>query len=203
MKLRPRLLFSVPVLAFLLFASGLFAQLPPGVSESLDSLADQPANHTGFVFDRTMMQVARGLLQSGDVVSGRAAASISRISYDDYHYAQPVRYTPEAMAAIIATYHSAGWKHLVNAHDNSTDSGQHRSIATDLWLHFSGTDVDGVTVLARGVRNMSLVQVACDLRPLDLLKLSGHFGIPKIDPSTFGQSTVDSGAVMVPDKNNR
>jgi hypothetical protein len=35
---------------------------------------------------------------------------------------------------------------------------------------------------------MNLIQVSCLLRPLDLLHLSGHFGIPKVDPD----------AVMVP-----
>lgn len=43
-------------------------------------------------------------------------------------------------------------------------------------------------MLVRSSRDMNLIQVAGDLRPLDLLHLSGHFGIPKIDP----------GAVMVP-----
>jgi hypothetical protein len=40
---------------------------------------------------------------------------------------------------------------------------------------------------------MNLIQVAGDLRPLDLLHLSGHFGIPKVDPS----------AVMVPAPDGR
>jgi hypothetical protein len=35
---------------------------------------------------------------------------------------------------------------------------------------------------------MSVVQITCELRPLDLVHLGGHFGIPKIDPN----------AVMVP-----
>jgi hypothetical protein len=35
---------------------------------------------------------------------------------------------------------------------------------------------------------MNLIQVAGDLRPLDLIHLGVHFGIPKVDPN----------AVMVP-----
>ena len=50
-------------------------------------------------------------------------------------------------------------------------------------------DIDAVTVLMRGPHTMNVVQITGDLRPLDLLHLSGHFGIPKVDP----------GAVMVPD----
>ena len=61
---------------------------------------------------------------------------------------------------------------------------------TDMWLHFSGPDIDAVTVLTRSTKTMNVVRVTGDLRPLDLLHLSGKFGIPKVDP----------GAVMVPEK---
>ena len=167
--------------------------MPPGATQSFGTLADQPATHTGFVFDHTMMQVARGVLQSGGLDAARATTALSSISVDSYRYPQPAFYTPEAMASLIAAYHSAGWKHLVNAHDTPANTAQPRGVATDLWLHFTGSDIDGVTVLARGQRDMNVIQIACDLRPLDLVHLSGHFGIPKVDPS----------AVMVPAPNGR
>jgi hypothetical protein len=63
-----------------------------------------------------------------------------------------------------------------------------RKQLTDLWLHFRGAEIDDVTVLVRGPKNMSLIEVSGALRPLDLVHLSGHFGIPKVDPD----------AVMVP-----
>lgn len=167
-------------------------QMPAGISQSLNNLADQPAAHTGFVFDRSMLQLAQGLLRSDDPATKRAAASLSSIAYDNYRYPQPAAYLPQTMSSISAEFQAAGWKHLVDAHGAGKGAtnpvGDHRGTITDLWLHFSGSDIDGVTVLARGSRDMNLVQVACDLRPLDLLRLSGHFGIPKIDP----------GAVMVP-----
>jgi hypothetical protein len=54
---------------------------------------------------------------------------------------------------------------------------------TDLWLHFRGTEIDDVTVLTRAPKNMNVIEVSGLLRPLDLVHLSGHFGIPKVDPS--------------------
>jgi hypothetical protein len=167
--------------------------MPPGLTQTFGALADQPATHTGFVFDRTMMQVARGVLQSGGLDGDRAAIALSSISVDSYRYPQPAFYTPEAMASIIAAYHAAGWKHLVDAHASPANTAQPKGVATDLWLHFNGADIDGVTVLARGQRDMNVIQIGCDLRPLDLVHLSGHFGIPK----------VDSNAVMVPAPNGR
>ena len=188
-----RLLVLFSAFATSLAAAQLFAQMPKGINDSLSSLADQPATHMGFVLDRSMLQAARGVLQSGGMTPERAAAALSSISFDNYRYGQTVVYSHDAMAPILAAYRSAGWKHLVDAHEPRADSATRRGTATDLWLHFTGMDIDGVTVLTRGAHDMNLIQVACDLRPLDLVHLSGHFGIPKVDPN----------AVMVPDPSDR
>ncbi len=164
------------------------AQQPPGVAQSFGALADQPGTHTSFTFDRSLMQIAQNLLESNGMDAKRAAAALTGISVDSYHYPQPAFYTPEGMAAIIDSFHAAGWKHMVNGNQTPASTAQPRSAATDLWLHFNGGDIDDVVVLIRSSRDMNVISVTGDLRPLDLLHLSGHFGIPKIDPN----------AVMVP-----
>lgn len=186
------------LLAILFVAAGVFAQasrptppaiaMPPGILDELTNLADQPATHTGFVFDRSMLQAAQGVLSSGGIDAQQAAAELTSISFDTFRYPRAAFYTPETMQAIIAGYNAAGWKHLVDGNHSPANSAQPATPLTDLWLHFTGADIDNVTVLIRSPRDMSLVQVAGDLRPLDLIHLSGHFGIPRVDPS----------AVMVP-----
>lgn len=168
-------------------------QLPPSVYDDLNSLANQPASHTGVVFDRSMLDVAQSVLEQGGLDAARAAAAVTSISFDTYRYKEPAFYTPEVMAQILASYRRAGWKHFVNSNQTPASSAQPNSSILDVWMHFSGTDIDHVTVLIRGSREMSLVQVVGDLRPLDLLHLSGHFGIPKFDPN----------AVMVPAPDGR
>ena len=170
-----------------------FAQQPPGVSDSLANLADQPASRTSFSFDRTMLQIAQNLLLSNGMDANRAAAALTGISIDNYRYPRPAFYTPETMSAIITSYNAAGWKHLVNANQNPANTAQPHSTVTDLWLHFTGPDINGITVLTRSPRDMSVIHITCELRPLDLVHLSGHFGIPKVDPN----------AVMVPAPNGR
>jgi hypothetical protein len=191
MKLRPVLF------ALALSAAAAIAQPPAGpppppppldIQGALMNLADQPATHTSFSFDRSELQIAQNLLASGGLDANHAAAALTGISVDNYRYPRPAFYTPENMDAIIASYNAAGWKHLVNANQNSANTAQPRNTVTDLWLHFAGADITGVTVLTRSPRDMSVIQIACELRPLDLVHLSGHFGIPKVDPN----------AVMVP-----
>jgi len=88
----------------------------------------------------------------------------------------------------VASFNAAGWKHLVDQNVSPREAASPQKPITDLWLHFTGPDIDNVMVLVRGVRQMSVIQVSGQLRPLDLIHLSGHFGIPKVDPN----------AVMVP-----
>jgi len=175
------------------FAAGTAVPLPPGISDSVNALADQPATHTGVVFDRNELQIAQSILQQGGLDADRAAAALESLSFDTYRYKEPAFYTPETMAQILDSFHRAGWKHLVNGNQTPGNAAQPRTMITDVWLHFSGADIDHVTVLVRATRELTMIQAAGDMRPLDLLHLSGHFGIPKVDPS----------AVMVPAPDGR
>jgi hypothetical protein len=186
MKLRP-------VLSAVALSTAIAMAQPPGavpsnLQSALMNLADQPASHTSFSFDRSELQMAQNLLASGGLDANHAAAALTGISVDNYRYPRPAFYTPETMASIIAGYNAAGWKHLVNANQTPANTAQPHASVTDLWLRFAGPDITGVTVLTRSARDMSVVQITCELRPLDLVHLSGHFGIPKVDPN----------AVMVP-----
>jgi hypothetical protein len=186
-------LLCVGLCSAALGASALIAQMPPGVPESLDNLTSQPASHMGYTFDRSQIQEAEQLLESGGLPADRAAAALNSISFDTYRYKEPAFYTPEAMAAIVEAYHRAGWKHLVDGNAGPANSAMPKAALTDVWLHFSGDTIDHVTVLIRNPKDMNLIQVAGDLRPLDLLHLAGHFGIPKVDPN----------AIMVPAPDGR
>ncbi len=186
---RARVLLATLVLSAAAGGGWLWGQQPGVVAQAWAGLADQPATHTSFSFDRSQIQAAAGLLEQGGLDPAHAAAAISSITFDSYHYARPAFYTPEVMATILEDYRHAGWKHLVNAHPPAGNQAQPQAIVTDLWLHFSGAEIDGVNVLLRGPQTMNLIQVAGELRPLDLLHLSGHFGIPQVDPN----------AVMVPE----
>lgn len=186
----------LPRLAALLIVVGacaLHGQQPVGVSDALGSLADQPGAHFSFTFDRSMLDYAGAFIDGGGLQERRVSAQLHSITVETYHYQHPAFYTPEAIASLVSIYHAAGWKHLVDANASPAMSAHPSHTITDLWLHFNGGEIDDVTVLVRGSREMNLIQIACALRPLDLLHLSGHFGIPKVDP----------GAVMVPAPDGR
>jgi hypothetical protein len=159
---------------------GVFGHQPPGAAEALAALTSQPATHTAFTLDRDML--------SGILGDRAAAANLEAVTVVNYRYKEPAFYVPEAMHGLVAAYDAAGWKHLIEQHVSRREEATPEKPVTDLWLHFTGADIDHVAVLIRGRKNMSLVEVSGALKPLDLLHLAGRFGIPKVDP----------GAVMVP-----
>ncbi len=163
---------------------GARAQQPAGVAEALQNMTSEHATHTAFTFDHDMLQSANGFLNGGDGPVGQ----LNSITVENYRYREPAFYIPEEMKALVAAYEAAGWKHLVEQHVSPREEASPVKPLTDLWLHFSGMEIDDVAVVVRGPKQMSVIEVSGALKPLDLVHLSGHFGIPKVDP----------GAVMVP-----
>ena len=179
-------LFATPV--FLLATMAASAQQPLGSREALANMATQPGTHASFTFDKDMLSAAEGFIDDRDSAGRRVVAGLNSITVETFRYREPAFYTPESMAAFVAAYDRAGWKHLVNQNAGPREQASPTHPLTDLWLHFRGAEIDDVTVLVRGQKNMQLIEVSGALRPLDLVHLSGHFGIPKVDPD----------AVMVP-----
>jgi hypothetical protein len=159
-------------------------QQPAGVNELLSNMTSEHVTRTEFTLDHDMLQSATGFLNDG---SG-PPMQLNSLTVENYKYKESAFYIPETMHALVKDYSAAGWMHLVDEHAGPKDSAMPEKPLTDLWLHYVGTTIDGVTVLVRGRRFMSVVEVSGEIRPMDLVHLSGHFGIPRVDP----------GAVMVP-----
>lgn len=152
---------------------------PPAAAQALQELSSQRATATTITFDREMLDAMLG--------EGRATG-FNGVSFEHYQYPEPAFYIPEELHALEQAYHAAGWKHLIDANVGPRESASPAKPITDIWFHYAGGDIDHVTVLIRGRKEMDVVRVSGLLRPMDLVHLSGHFGIPKVDPN----------AVMVP-----
>jgi hypothetical protein len=157
---------------------------PPAAAQALGEISSQRAAATTITFDRDMLDAMLG---------GGRAADFNGVSFEHYQYPEPVFYIPEQMHALEQAYHAAGWKHLIDANAGPRESASPTKPITDMWFHYSGGDIDHITVLIRGRKEMNVVRVSGMLRPMDLVHLGGHFGIPKVDP----------GAVMEPAPSDR
>ena len=151
---------------------------PPGAAEAIGGLSSQRATATTITFDREML----------DSMLGASVAGFNGVSFEHYQYPEPVFYIPEEMQSLEQAYKAAGWKHLIESNVGPRESAQPTKPIADIWFHWQGGEIDHVTALIRGRKEMNVVHVSGLLRPMDLVHISGHFGIPKVDP----------GAVMVP-----
>jgi hypothetical protein len=193
--LSPKL--KVTLLTFALLAPSLAvasdapaATSPDWIPNGVEQLGRTAAFHTDFTFDRTMLQMASGLIDGGDVDTQKAIAKLNGVTVHLYRYAQPGMYDPGQLDVIRQQYKVAGWKHLVSkqSHPAPTAPGPYAVGSdghTDLFIKFQGTDVTGMVVMQASPRNLNVVALTGDLSPIDLLHLRGHFGIPKFAGDEF------------------
>ncbi len=156
---------------------------PPALTE----LSLQATVKNSFTLDRTLLGVAAGMVPDTDEPTRHA---INRLDGVSVHL---LRFGPAGIAdereveAIRDSYHLRGWKHLVTT---STHGGKFHNGTTDVWFVLDGINVRGAVVLAETPKSLTLVTVAGNLSPIDVLHLRGHFGIPRLEADEFKEAPV-------------
>lgn len=130
-----------------------------------------------------MLGVAAGLVPDSEPETRRAINELEGVSVHFLRFANDGMEDEEQVEAIRAAYHLRGWKHLVTT---TRAGGPVHSGNTDVWFVLDGVNVRGAVVLAETPRSLTLVTVAGNLSPIDLLHLRGHFGIPRFDGDDLG-----------------
>lgn len=168
--------FLLPLALFASTVSLSHAQLQPNwLPPSIAALAQTASSKTEFTLDHQMLIFA-SKLDSGNDDLRRVIAGVSGISIHSFHYPAAWDYNPEDLGSVKREYHSAGWQQLVNSHAKNGGPG-----VTDLWVHLANNAVSDIAILVARPNDVSFVVVSGSISPLDLLRLGGHFGIPKIE----------------------
>ena len=154
---------------------------PPALAE----LGRHAEVKSEFTLDRSMLAAAVGLVPDADDELKQAAAKLDGVSVNVLRFGAPVVPDPVQLDALRDAYHLRGWKHLVNT-TSATESTRRET--TDIWLAMDGSNVRGGVVMVEGPRSLTLVTAAGNLSPLDLLRLRGHFGIPRFESGGFGSA---------------
>jgi len=145
---------------------------------ALAALSSQAAVRNSFTFDRNMLQAAASLMSQDDEPTRQAINHLDGISVHLLRFGNTGIPNEDAVNTIRDSYHLRGWKHLVTT---TQAGGPVRNGTTDVWVVMDGVNLRGAVVLAETPRSLTLVTVAGNLSPVDLLHLRGHFGIPKFD----------------------
>ncbi|MDE3162701.1 MAG: hypothetical protein KGL64_05525 [Acidobacteriota bacterium] len=147
---------------------------PPALAE----LNMQAAMKSSFMLDRNLLHVAAGLVPDSEEQDRQIINRLDGVSVHILRFGDTGIPDEDAVNAIRAAYHLRGWKHLVTT---TNAGGPWHNDTTDVWLVLDGANVRGAVVLAETPKSLTLVSIAGNISPVDLLHLRGHFGIPRFD----------------------
>jgi hypothetical protein len=137
--------------------------IPDGVAV----LGQNAASRTEFTLDHALLVLASKLDKNNEDLQ-KVIAGVNGVSVRSF-------LDTMAMASISQQFREAGWQHLVSKHKNAAGE------TTDLWLRIDQASIRDVAVLLVKAREVDFILASGSVTPLDLLHLSGHFGIPKMD----------------------
>ncbi len=145
---------------------------------ALEALDSQATMKSSFELDRNLLQLAAGLVPDSEVQDRQVINRLDGVSVHILRFGNQGVPDEDEVGAIRAAYHLRGWKHLVTT---TNAGGPWHNDTTDLWLVLDGANIRGAVVLAETPKSLTLVSVAGNMSPVDLLHLRGHFGIPRFD----------------------
>lgn len=151
---------------------------------ALGYLSTHASMKESFTLDRTMLAAAAGMLPDSDGDARQAINRLDGVSVHLLRFPDEGVIDEDAVASIRAAYHLRGWKHLVTT---TEAGGPVHDNTTDVWMVLDGVNVRGAVVLAETPKSVTLVTVAGNISPVDLLHLRGHFGIPRFDGDRVGR----------------
>jgi hypothetical protein len=159
-------------------SSSLLEWTPP----ALAGLSSQSLAKEHFTLDRTLLAATAGILPEADADIKHAVASLDGVSVHMLRFAAATMAAPDQIDAIRQAYHLRGFKHVIAASTANPETNG----STDLWLVLDGVNVRGAVVLVTTPKSLTLATLAGNISTVDLLRLRGHFGIPRFDSDGFG-----------------
>jgi len=154
------------------------------VPPALLDLQAQAAVKSSFTFERAMLGAAADMMTDRDPAVRQSINKLDGVSVHLLRFTGGRFADPVEVDAVRDAYHLRGWKHLVTTTDRG---GPVHNETADVWVVMDGVNMRGAVVLAETPQSLTLVTVAGNLSPIDLLHLRGHFGIPRFDSDGLRQ----------------
>jgi hypothetical protein len=162
-------------------AVGLFAQqaTPPQAHDwtprGIEALRQGASSKTEFTLDHSMLVFASKLDSDNEELK-RVIAGVNGVAVHSFRYAAGSTYDPQLLSSVKEDYRVAGWKQMMNNYEKAGSSS-----ATSLWIRMENKAVSNAAVLVTKPNEVDFVVVSGSVSPLDIIRLGGHFGIPKLE----------------------
>lgn len=156
------------------------------VPPALAQLSAEAAVKSSFTLDRNLLGAAAALVPDSEIEDRQVIRKLDGVSVHTMRFGEAGIPDEREVDSVRAAYHLRGWKHLVTS---TNSGGPVHNGTTDVWVVMDGINVRGAVVLAETPRSLTLVTVAGNLNPVDILHLRGHFGIPRFDAGGLDNQT--------------
>jgi hypothetical protein len=144
------------------------------IPQAIYNLGQTASSHSDFTFDHSMLVIASKVDQDDDSLR-RVIAGVDGVSVHHFRFQSGAVCDPAILDAIRQQYQAAGWEHLARGHNK-----QGELIQSDVWFHLENAAIRKVAYMVVGRDQINFVTISGSISPIDLLHLSGHFGIPPI-----------------------
>jgi hypothetical protein len=150
-------------------------KLPP----ALEKLAAKAESSVDVTLDANMLQLAGKFLSDKDADQASAkklVGGLKGIYVRSFEFAKEGEYSPADLDSIRTQLQSPGWSRIVGVKSKGEN--------TDVFLRAAAEgQIGGLVILAAEPKELTVVVINGTISPDDIGKLSGQFGIPKIDVS--------------------
>ena len=152
---------------------------------ALAALSARAELKDSFTLDRNLLHAAADFLPDSEESTRHSIEKLQGVSVHLLRFGPDGVPDEAAVNAVREAYHLRGWKHYITT---TSAGGPVRDRTTDVWMVIDGVNVRGAVILAETQRTVTLVTVAGNLSPTDILHLRGHFGIPKFEGDVLGET---------------
>jgi hypothetical protein len=145
------------------------------VPRGIDELRQGASSKTEFTLDHSMLILASKLDPNNEDLR-RVIAGVSGVSVHNFRYSKPGTFDAQAVESLRDDYHAAGWMQVMNKNDKNGGPG-----VTDVWVRLENNAISNAAILVARSSEVDFFVVSGSISPIDLVRLGGHFGIPKIE----------------------
>ena len=165
------------VTVFILTALGLCAQ-EFKIPLNIDKLAAKAVETVDVTLDAQMLKLAGNFLSTkkpDEADAKNLVDGLKGIYVRSFEFAKPGEYSEADVESLRAQLKAPLWTRVVGV--KSKRDGDN----TEVFLRSENNQITGLAVIAAEPKELTIVHIAGSIRPEDLSRLGGQFGIPKID----------------------
>jgi len=145
----------------------------------LDRLASRARNAVDISLNRSTLQLAARFLDGSDPDEARVkklVAALDGIYIRSFEFKRDGEWSSPDLDAVRAQLKSPEWSRIVGY--RGEDEGE----TAEVYVRTSEQKVTGVVILTAEPREFTVVNIAGPVDLDTLADLSGHFGVPKLEP---------------------